>query len=59
MIARIDLLMFANTLTQPQKDALKASAAAITHADPLIQARKRAQMMLYVAASSPLFLVDR
>lgn len=59
MIARIDLLMFANTLTQPQKDALKASATAITNADPLIQARKRAQVMLYVAASSPLFLVDR
>jgi uncharacterized protein (DUF1800 family) len=59
MVARIDLLMFANTLTQPQKDALKAAAAAITNADPLIQARKRAQMMLYVAASSPLFLVDR
>ncbi len=59
MVARIDLLMFANTLTQPQKDALKAAATAITHADPLIQARKRAQMMLYVAASSPLFLVDR
>lgn len=59
MVARIDLLMFANTLAQPQKDALKAAAAAITHADPLIQARKRAQMMLYVAASSPIFLVDR
>ncbi|WBY09634.1 DUF1800 family protein [Sphingomonas sp. 7/4-4] len=59
MVARIDLLMFASTLTQPQKDALKAAATAITHADPLIQARKRAQMMLYVAASSPLFLVDR
>ncbi len=59
MVARIDLLMFANTLTQPQKDALKAAATAITHADPLIQARKRAQMMLYVAASSPFFLVDR
>jgi uncharacterized protein (DUF1800 family) len=59
MAARIDLLMFANTLTTAQKDALKASATAITNADPLIQARKRAQMMLYVAASSPLFLVDR
>ena len=59
MIARIDLLMFANTLTPPQKDALKAAGTAITNADPLIQARKRAQMMLYVAASSPLFLVDR
>jgi uncharacterized protein (DUF1800 family) len=59
MVARIDLLMFANTLTQPQRDALKAAANAITNTDPLVQTRKRAQMMLYVAASSPLFLVDR
>lgn len=59
MAARIDLLLFANTLTQPQRDALKAAAAAITNADPAVQQRKRAQVMLYVAASSPLFLVDR
>lgn len=59
MVARIDLLMFANTLTPAQKDALKAAATPIANADPLVQARKRAQMMLYVAASSPLFLVDR
>lgn len=59
MVARIDLLMFANTLTIAQKDALKAAATPITTADVLVQARKRAQTMLYVAASSPLFLVDR
>jgi uncharacterized protein (DUF1800 family) len=59
MVARINLLMFANTLTQAQKDALKAAGIAVTNADPAAQARKRAQMMLYVAGSSPLFLVDR
>jgi uncharacterized protein (DUF1800 family) len=59
MVARIDLTMFANTLSQPQKDALKSAATAITNTDATIQARKRAQMMLYVAASSPMFLVDR
>lgn len=59
MIARIDLLLFARTLTDPQKAALKAAAVAITNADPAVQARRRAQTMLYVAASSPLFLVDR
>ncbi|UYY59773.1 DUF1800 domain-containing protein [Sphingomonas sp. S2-65] len=59
MVARINLLLFANTLTQPQKDALKAAATPITNTDVLVQARKRAQMMLYVAGSSPLFLVDR
>ncbi len=59
MVARIDLTMFANTLSQPQKDALKSAATPITNTDAVIQARKRAQMMLYVAASSPMFLVDR
>ena len=59
MVARIDLLLFANTLTDAQKTALKAAATPITNADPLVQARKRAQVMLYAAASSPLFLVDR
>ncbi len=59
MVARIDLTLFANTLSQAQKDALEAAATPITNADPVIQARRRAQMMLYVAASSPMFLVDR
>lgn len=59
MIARIDLLLFANTLSPAQKSALKAAANATTNTDPVVQARKRAQIMLYVAASSPLFLVDR
>jgi uncharacterized protein (DUF1800 family) len=59
MVARINLTMFANTLSQAQKDALKAAATPITNTDPLVQARKRAQMMLYVAATSPMFLVDR
>lgn len=59
MVARIDLTLFANTLSQAQKDKLKAAATAITNGDATIQARRRAQMMLYVAASSPMFLVDR
>lgn len=59
MVARIDLLLFANTLTPAQRAALKAAAQPLTNADPVILARRRAQTMLYVAASSPLFLVDR
>jgi hypothetical protein len=59
MIDRIDLLLFARTLTPAHKTALKTAAEAITNADALLQARKRAQMMLYIAATSPLFLVDR
>jgi len=59
MVARIDLTLFANTLSQAQKDALKSAATPITNTDATVQARRRAQMMLYVAASSPMFLVDR
>lgn len=59
MIARINLLMMANTMTDAQKTALKAAATAITNADATLQARRRAQMMLYIVGTSPLFLVDR
>lgn len=59
MIARIDLLMLANTMTDRQKAALKSAANAITNADPTLQARRRAQMMLYIVATSPAYLVDR
>lgn len=59
MIARIDLLMMASTMTDAQKAALKTAATAITNTDPAVQARRRAQTMLYIVASSPLFLVDR
>ena len=58
MIARINLLLANNTLTDAQKAALKAAALAITNADASLQARKRAQMMLYIVATSPMFLVD-
>ena len=59
MVDRINLLLFANGLTKAQRDALKAAGVAVTNADPKLQARKRAQMMLYVAGTSPMFLVDR
>lgn len=59
MIARIDLLLLNQTMTAAQKTALKAAATAITNTDATLQARRRAQTMLYVVASSPLFLVDR
>lgn len=59
MVDRINLLLFAKGLTKTQRDALKAAGVAITNADPKLQARKRAQMMLYIAGSSPMFLVDR
>jgi hypothetical protein len=59
MIARINLLMMANTMTDAQKTALKAAATAITNANAALQARRRAQMMLYIVGTSPQFLVDR
>ncbi|WP_326525157.1 DUF1800 domain-containing protein [Sphingomonas sp.] len=59
MIARIDLLLMANTMTDAQKAALRAAAAAITNADANLQARRRAQMLLYIVGTSPHFLVDR
>ncbi len=59
MIARIDLLMLANSMTASQRAALKSAAMAITDADERRQARRRAQAMLYVVGTSPAFLVDR
>ena len=59
MIARIDLLLLANTMTPAQKTALRDAATAITNADPALQARRRAQMLLYIVGTSPIFLVDR
>ena len=59
MIARIDLLLTNNTMTAAQKAALKLAAGAIANADPALQARRRAQMLLYIVGTSPLFLVDR
>ena len=59
MIDRIDLLFANRTLTDAQKAALKAAATAVTNADATTQARMRAQTMLYVMFSSPLYQVDR
>ena len=59
MIARIDLLLLNQMMNAAQKTALKNAMTAITNADPALQARKRAQIGLYIVASSPLFQVDR
>lgn len=58
-IAEIDLLMLGTRMTDQQKAALKAAATAITNTDPALQARRRAQTMIYIVATSPHFLVDR
>lgn len=59
LLNRIDLLLLNNTMTAAQKASLRTAITAITNATPSLQARKRAQMALYVVASSPQFQVDR
>ncbi|URW76028.1 DUF1800 domain-containing protein [Sphingomonas donggukensis] len=59
MIDRINLLMMANTMSDAQKAALTSAASAITNATPSLQSRRRAQMLLYIVATSPQFQVDR
>ncbi|NIJ07746.1 uncharacterized protein (DUF1800 family) [Sphingomonas vulcanisoli] len=59
MIDRIDLLFANRTLTDAQKAALKSAATAVTNTNATTQARMRAQSMLYVMFSSPLYQVDR
>jgi uncharacterized protein (DUF1800 family) len=59
LVAVVNLLMLNNSATAAQKQALRAAALSITHTNVLTQARRRAQALLYIAASSPNFLVDR
>ncbi|WP_174274809.1 DUF1800 domain-containing protein [Sphingomonas bacterium] len=59
MIDRIDLILASRTLTADQKTALKNAANAVTNSNATQQARLRAQAMLYIYVSSPLFQVDR
>ena len=59
LVAVVNLLMLNNTATDAQKQALRTAALSITNGNPQVQARKRAQALLYIAATSPNFLVDR
>lgn len=59
LVAVINLLMLNNTATDAQKQALRSAALSITNSNAQLQARRRAQALLYIAASSPNFLVDR
>ena len=56
---RINLLMLEGGLTAAQRTAIRTAMLAVTNADPATQARRRAQTALYIAASSPLFQIDR
>lgn len=59
MIDRVDLLLTARSLSATQKAALKSAATAITDSNAALQARKRAQTLLYIVGTSPFFQVDR
>ena len=59
LIDRINLLMLNNTMSSAQRASLVTAINAVTNADATTQARKRAQVALYIVASSPQFQVDR
>lgn len=59
LLERIDVVLLNGTMTANQRQALSSAMAAIKNNDPALQARKRVQVALYVAASSPMFQVDR
>ncbi|UAK24245.1 DUF1800 family protein [Sphingomonas nostoxanthinifaciens] len=59
MVDRIDLIMMNRTMTTAQRTALTAAAASVINADPATQARMRAQALIYIVGTSPLFQVDR
>lgn len=58
-VDRINLVLLNGTMTAAQRQSLLSAMAQIKNTDPALQARKRAQVALYIAASSPLFQVDR
>ena len=59
LLDQVNLLLLAGTMTGTQRASLTAAISAVTNADATVQARKRAQLALYVVASSPQFQVDR
>ncbi|WP_207913418.1 DUF1800 family protein [Sphingomonas sp. BK235] len=59
LVAVVNLLLLNNAATETQKGALRSAILSIRNNNAAIQAHKRAQIALYIAASSPNFLVDR
>ncbi|MGK6325374.1 DUF1800 domain-containing protein [Sphingomonas sp. DT-51] len=59
LVAVVNLLLLNNSATATQKGALRSAILSIRNSNTATQAHKRAQMALYIAASSPNFLVDR
>jgi uncharacterized protein (DUF1800 family) len=59
LVAVVNLLMLNNSATDAQKSAMRQAALSITNGDASKQAQRRAMALLYIAATSPNFLVDR
>jgi uncharacterized protein (DUF1800 family) len=59
LLDRINLVLLNGTMTSAQRQALSSAMAAVKNNDPVVQARKRVQAALYIAASSPMFQADR
>ncbi|WP_454716894.1 DUF1800 domain-containing protein [Caulobacter segnis] len=59
IVDRINLVLLNGTMTTAQRQSILAAMAQIKNTNAALQARKRAQVALYIAASSPFFQVDR
>ena len=59
LMDRVNLLLLGNGMSATQRSAMRGALTAIVNKNATTQARQRAQTALYLAASSPLFQVDR
>lgn len=59
IVDRINLVMLNGGMTKAQRQSVLTAMAAVKNSNPVLQTRRRAQVALYIVASSPLFQVDR
>jgi uncharacterized protein (DUF1800 family) len=59
IVDRINLVMLNGSMTKAQRQSVLTAMAAVKNSNAALQTRKRAQVALYIVASSPLFQVDR
>jgi uncharacterized protein (DUF1800 family) len=59
IVDRINLVMLNGSMTKAQRQSVLTAMAVVKNSNAALQTRKRAQVALYIVASSPLFQVDR
>ncbi len=59
IVDRINLVMLNGSMTKAQRQSVLTAMAAVKNSNAALQTRKRAQVALYIVATSPLFQVDR